>query len=264
MASAPAIRLPLQLASLETWCEWDHALAYAAVIPHLLSPDNDRHRRRIRTVYYLNLLRRMKRAKGARAIKVKAFLEKQCDTRHLRSLTKTSSYVTYQRRLYLTNRAGAQIKSVLTTGVIGKVLVSEHAVHDGRRTLNRAYEYVYSQYRTGLAIESHDPRTRLVWFAYKRVSHLCAAFSDFLSRRGRQPVVNADVLQALEQNMNAFIATALAYQALLTGKTQTDVPLPASTHKQMRLRHLPSLEGSHKMTFFSDDLPRWDTRLEKR
>lgn len=262
MPSPPTVRLPLQLASLRTWCEWDHALAYAAVIPHLLSPDNDRHRGRIRTVYYLQLLRRMKRVRGTRAANIKAFLESQCDARHLRSLTKTSSYVTYQRRLYLTNKAGAQIRSVLTTGLVAKVLVSPHAVHQGRRTLTKAYDYVYAHHRTGLAVESHNPRTRVVWFSSKRVAHLCAAFVDFLQHRGRHPVVGASTLLALEQTMGAFLATALVYQDLLSGRAQLDVQLPASTRTLMKLRSLPRLACSDD-AFHLDAVPRWDARTEQ-
>ena len=261
MPRPSTVRLPLQLASLRTWCEWDHALAYAAVIPHLLSPDNDRHRGRIRTVYYLQLLRRMKRVKGARAAGIKAFLESQCDAQHLRSLTKTSSYVTYQRRLHLTNKGGARIRSILTTGLIAKVLVSPHAVQKGRRTLTQAYNYVYAQHRTGLAIESHNPRTRLLWFSSKRAAHLCAAFVDFLQHRGRQPIVDTSTLLVLEQTMGAFLATSLMYQELLIGGTDLGVPLPASTRSQMKLRSLPSLACSHD-PFRLDALPRWDVRVE--
>lgn len=257
MSSLPTVRLPLKLASLRTWCEWDHALAYAAVIPHLLSPDNDRHRGRIRTVYYLHLLRRMKRVRGMRAANIKAFLESQCDARHLRSLTKTSSYVSYQRRLHLTNKGGVQIRSVLTTGLIAKVLVSPHAVHQGRRTVAQAYNYVYAQHRTGLAIESHNPRTRVLWFSSKRVAHLCAAFVDFLQHRGRQPVVDASTLLTLEQTMGAFLTTALVYQDLLGGGAQLDVQLPASTRTLMKLRRLPRLACSHDV-YHLDTLPRWD------
>jgi hypothetical protein len=262
MPSLPTVRLPLKLASLRTWSEWDHALAYAAVTPHLLSPDNDRHRGRIRTVYYLHLLRRMKRVKGPRAAIIKAYLESQCDAQHLRSLTKTSSYVTYQRRLHLTNKGGAQIRSVLTTGLVAKVLVSPHAVHQGRRTLTQAYNYVYAQHRTGLAVESHNPRTRVLWFSSKRAAHLCAAFVDFLQHRGRQPVVDASTLLALEQTMGAFLATALVYQDLLSGGTQLDTQLPASTRTQMKLRSIPSLACSYD-AYYLDALPRWDARTEQ-
>jgi hypothetical protein len=257
---ARLIKLVLGLPELETWGEWDNAFAFATIIPRLLAPETDRRRGRIRTLFYLALMQRAKRATDARGRELSEFLEDYCDrTKH--RLIGTSTVRSYRNRLYLGTDAGTYIGKILTTGLTAKIMASPSGVAKGQRVLATAQSFIYDNYSTGIAIYANAHDTRRLWFTWKRVAHLCAAFVDFLPFT-QSIEIDEQTLATLEENMARFATTAMYYQRFLTGQhVIDDAPIPERTRRSFKLALLPDLRLITE-PYTNSELPPWDRRRE--
>jgi hypothetical protein len=254
------IHLPLGLAELEQWDQWDCALAFAVLIPRLIAPATGKRRVGIRAIFYSALLERLEAAAtDPKAVKMQVFL-KQYLAEHRHSLHRRSGIDNYLRRLHLGQRKGKYIRSILTVGLTAKVMASPEGAADGRRVLSTAQQYIIDNYETGPTVYSNWQMTRTAWFEWKRVAHLCAALVDYLSLDGGSPRIDEETLNGIEADMATFAVTAASYQAFLTSQTVVErAEIPARTQQAMKLTRLPELRllapGRR-----NDSLPQWGRR----
>jgi hypothetical protein len=241
------------------------------VIPYLLQLGSASQRRRVRTVFYLDLLVRMASKSEAEIdTRIYGYLKQRCRERHVWSaVRKASARRTYEHRLFLRNAIAqrkrkdinTQVRSLLTTGLIVKILASRYAVKGFRRNQTEAYFYLVDAYESVPAISADGRRSRDYWRECKPIASLCAALIDFLMQRTGALRIDRQTLQSLKADMAAFLRTAYEYQKFLLGEDDAIQPtLSVSAIRRINVKRLPPIECGR--SYRTPKLPRWGRKSD--
>ncbi len=249
-------KLPKQLRKEQTWGKWEKALAFAAVMPRLLAPSTKERRDRIKTLHYLDLLNRLAAAEAGGTDVIIPHLTKRFEHRWA-DLVNTARLRWYREQLFVSERGGKYAPSIITSGLIVKILRGDHWGPKNRRTIGGAYAILRERYRPGTVVRTSEKETEKIWRKWKHAAHLCAAFVDFLPF---EPALQIDegTLIDLEDRFDEFVATAVQYQTFLTGNGAGD-EIPQATRRQFELATFDTLALS-AAPFSKLDLPLWDRR----
>lgn len=253
------MKVPKLLRAKKKWNRWDSSLAFAAVWPWLLSPKNEKRRGRIKTLHYLALLEKMAGARGAGASAVRAVLVKRLQSR-LVELAHTARIEWYRQQLMFVGATpGSFVAPVLTTGFLVKVLRGPNGVRNRKRSMVAAYDYLVTNHRRGTVIRGDEDEAEKHWRKWKHSAHLCAALVDFLPP-GSAFEINQAILNDIEENMGAFIATARNYEQFLMNEEEvTKDEIPLATRRRFELARLVPLDLSIPARV-RDELPAWDRK----
>jgi hypothetical protein len=249
-------KLPKRLRGQENWDKWEKALAFAAVMPRFFAPSTRERRERIKTLHYLDLLERMVGCESDSAEFIRLHLTNRLERRR-RDLISTARLTWYREQLFIEEEAGSLAPSILTTGLIVKILCSERRDGKRQRTIVAAYDHLRDNYKPGIAIRTSEKATEAIWRKWKHAAHLCAAFVDFLPFDRALQINNATLVD-LEGRFDEFVATAVYYQSFLTGEAG-DGAIPWRTRKQFELATVDALTLTAS-PFARSDLPLWDRK----
>lgn len=257
--TALQMKVPKLLREKKKWNRWESSLAFAAVWPWLLSPDKDKRRDRIKTLHYLALLEKMVGVKGPNASAIRAVLVKRLRSR-LVELAHTARIEWYRQQLMFEGATpGAYVAPVLTTGFLVKVLRGPDGVRNRKRVLSAAIDYLLINHQRGTVIRGDEDEAKKHWRKWKHSAHLCAALVDFLPP-GSSFEINQAVLNDIEENMGAFIATAQRYEQFLAGEEETTKgEIPQATRRSFELARFVPLALSIPARV-RDGLPAWDRK----
>lgn len=231
----------------------DH-VARAVLVGSLLKPNDQRGRRRVALTFQARDFAVNPSTAGSASICMEDDGNLTAST--LRLLSSASSRRTYRHRLYFdwsAQKAGSAIRSILTTGLLVKIVCSGRANDAfGNASTERAVEYILENYSTTILIASNRLDTRQAWFRMKPAAPIAAAFLQFVQDH-QLSRFDSSAFSLLRQEIGAVWANADVFrERLLSSPRRGCKPFIGA-------EGLLPIPGWYSgcMSTATDDLPGW-------